>query len=77
MANHIKNDKGESVIAVGAPGSVARMLCEFPVLIQTVREKIKRCEHEYWADDAETSAKISAFNKQEFDAFFDAVDYED
>lgn len=33
MANHITNDHGETVIAIGAPGSEARALCEWPGLI--------------------------------------------
>lgn len=30
MTNHITNERGESVIAEGAPGSLARLRCEFP-----------------------------------------------
>ena len=30
MTNHITNERGEDVIAVGAPGSLARLRCELP-----------------------------------------------
>jgi hypothetical protein len=32
--NHVLNDRGETVIAVGAPGSVERARCEYPHLIE-------------------------------------------
>jgi hypothetical protein len=32
--NHVINDRGETVIAVGAPGSLARARCERPGLIE-------------------------------------------
>lgn len=32
--NHSTNDKGECVISVGAPGSLARVQCEYPALIE-------------------------------------------
>lgn len=28
--NHVENERGETVVAVGAPGSVERLICEFP-----------------------------------------------
>lgn len=34
--NYIKNDKGEMVIAVGAPGSLARLRCQYPKLRERV-----------------------------------------
>lgn len=34
MANHTKNDRWETVIVSGAPGSRARMLCLWPDLIE-------------------------------------------
>ena len=34
MANMIKNDLGETVWAVGAPGSIERIKCEYPNLIE-------------------------------------------
>jgi len=40
--NHIINDKNESVIAIGAPGSFERVKVEFPALI----EKLNNL---YWA----------------------------
>jgi hypothetical protein len=36
MVNHVQNDKGEHVIAVGAPGSVARVKVEFPALLEAI-----------------------------------------
>ncbi len=37
MANHIINDKGQTVIVIGALGSVARAQAEWPALIDRVR----------------------------------------
>ena len=34
MVNHLVNDKGETAIAVGAPGSVERARVEWPALIE-------------------------------------------
>jgi hypothetical protein len=34
LVNHVTNDKGVSVIAVGAPGSLARVKVEYPRLIE-------------------------------------------
>ena len=34
MANHVQNDRGEWVIAVGAPGSMERVRVERPSLIE-------------------------------------------
>jgi hypothetical protein len=34
--NTIKNDRGETVYAVGAPGSAARALCQYPALLEKV-----------------------------------------
>lgn len=31
--NHVKNDRGEIVIAIGAPASIARVKVEYPELI--------------------------------------------
>ena len=36
--NHITNDKGELVIAIGAPGSIARAEVEHPLKIETINE---------------------------------------
>jgi hypothetical protein len=36
MANHVKNDRGEWVIAEGAPGSIVRARCEWPDLIDRI-----------------------------------------
>ena len=36
--NYITNDKGESVIAVGAPGSIARVKAKYPALIYRVKK---------------------------------------
>ena len=33
MANHLTNDRGQSVMAIGAPASVERVKVEFPALI--------------------------------------------
>lgn len=38
MANHLTNDKGETIIACGAEGSQARMFCQYPKLIQHLKE---------------------------------------
>ena len=38
MANHITNDKGEDVIAVGAPASIARAKVQYPALIEEIDE---------------------------------------
>lgn len=32
--NHLFNDRGQRVIAVGAPGSRERVKCEYPALIE-------------------------------------------
>lgn len=37
MSNHVMNDRNELVLAVGAPGSVARALVEWPALIAKLR----------------------------------------
>ena len=34
--NHITNDFGVDVIAVGAPGSIARMRCQWPSLLNSI-----------------------------------------
>ena len=36
--NYIINDKGEHVIAIGAPGSIARAKIEHPVKIEVINE---------------------------------------
>lgn len=38
MANHIINDQGETVVAVGAPGSIERLKAEYPLLISGLNE---------------------------------------
>ncbi len=38
MANHIVNDRGETVLAVGAPGSIERLKVEHPKLISELTE---------------------------------------
>lgn len=37
MANHIVNDRGETVIAEGAPGSLARVITERPALLDDLK----------------------------------------
>ena len=32
--NHVRNDRGQLVTAVGAPGSEERLRCEYPALIE-------------------------------------------
>jgi hypothetical protein len=34
MANYVENDRGEMVVAVGAPGSLERVKVEWPSLIE-------------------------------------------
>jgi hypothetical protein len=36
--NYVKNDKGETVIAIGAPGSIERVKVEYPGLIEDINE---------------------------------------
>lgn len=48
MVNHITNDKGEDVIAVGAPGSFERIKAEHPKLIE-------RLNYIYWSARADGS----------------------
>lgn len=38
--NSVTNDRGETVIAVGAPGSYARVVCERPKLIADIAQLI-------------------------------------
>lgn len=38
MVNSVKNDKGEYVIAVGAPSSEARVAVEYPKLIEDINK---------------------------------------
>lgn len=38
MANHVTSDRGETVIAVGAPGSIERVKVEWPALIEKVAQ---------------------------------------
>ena len=38
MVNHVKNDIGETVIAIGAPGSPARVKIEYPALIEKINK---------------------------------------
>jgi|SRR5262245_4117717 len=42
--NEIKNDKGEWVVAVGAPGSVERVKVEWPTLIEAVTRTCETVE---------------------------------
>ena len=42
--NHTTNDRGETVIAVGAPGSVARIRVEHPVLLERIARAKTWCE---------------------------------
>ena len=55
--NYTTNDYGQSVIAIGAPNSLARIECEWPKLlsnkeaIAAMREWIKDC---VWADMEES-----------------------
>lgn len=45
--NHTTDDRGNSVIAVGSPGSLARFVTEHPDLIKQMREWVADCQ---WAD---------------------------
>lgn len=36
--NHLFNDRGQRVIAAGAPGSRERVKCEYPALLDELRE---------------------------------------
>jgi len=36
--NHTTNDRGEYVIAIGAPGSIARVTVEYPMLIAELND---------------------------------------
>jgi len=38
MTNHIVNDRGETVLAVGMPGSIARLKAQYPRLISELTE---------------------------------------
>lgn len=38
MANYITNDKGYTVVAIGAPASIARAKVEFPLRIEALNE---------------------------------------
>lgn len=38
MANMIINDEGESVGAIGAEGSQARVLCQYPALVKRIND---------------------------------------
>lgn len=40
--NHIQNDKGEWVIAIGAPGSIARATVQYPLTIEILDEMYSR-----------------------------------
>lgn len=35
--NRIKNDRGEWVVAVGSPGSIERIKCQYPMLISDIQ----------------------------------------
>lgn len=41
MSNHILNDRNQTVLAVGAPGSVERAKCEHPALIERLRKSFE------------------------------------
>ncbi len=36
MANYVKNDLGKEVLAIGAPGSIARVQVQYPALIARI-----------------------------------------
>lgn len=36
MANYTLNDKGQEVLAIGAPGSIVRVQVEYPSLIEKI-----------------------------------------
>lgn len=38
MANGLKNDRGEWVTAIGAPGSRERIKCQYPMLISDIEK---------------------------------------
>lgn len=67
MANHITNDKGEVVIAIGMPGSDAYLECEFPALIEKMRAaNTKQEAYEIsldfvFGDDVDTLLRISGW----------------
>jgi len=44
MANHLINDRGQSVLAIGAPGSQARVRIQYPKLIESINSY-------YWASN--------------------------
>lgn len=41
MSNHTYNDRGERILAVGAPNSIIRLTDERPVLIEKLRTMTK------------------------------------
>jgi hypothetical protein len=41
MANHVTNDRGENVVAIGAPGSLERVKCERPELINHIAHQVR------------------------------------
>lgn len=45
MANHIVNDRGETVLAVGAPGSDARFEVQYPSLIEKAKAILTKYDH--------------------------------
>lgn len=49
MANHLINDRGETVIAQGAPGSRARVRCECPALLERLRRHYRENRDTYGA----------------------------
>ena len=54
--NHVLSDRGESVVACGAPGSLARVQCERPALIEHigVMRDIEEVEGRLAASDSST-----------------------
>ena len=60
--NHTLDDKGKSVIAVGAPGSIMRFIAENPDLIKQMREWVLDCQWNEDPDDIEEMDDNEIFN---------------
>lgn len=70
MANHITDDYGRDVVAIGAPGSIMRMGVEFPKLIAEVASyHMQAFSYHISCDDeivrAIVSAGISSYSEAE------------
>jgi hypothetical protein len=47
MVNSVKNDRGEFVTAIGAPGSEARVRVEYPALVEKLNKIYWQCYETY------------------------------